>query len=411
MVNIIIREKYLQKIRPYYDSKYIKAITGVRRCGKSELLGQIIKEIKDTGVDNNHIIVLDLEGKSGEGITTRKKLEKKIDSRVRDDGKYYIFIDEVQHIKKFEEAIASVRVSYNCSLFVTGSNSKLLHGKLQDRLTGRAKEFEILPFVYSEVLEYKKANGIAVSDDDFYDFLEFGGMPQRFEEKDEDGVHQYLDALYNSIIEKDVFGVHPKINKTDFENVSKYIISTTGRTFSALSIAKFLKDKLPADIQKKYSETVNNYASYLEECYLISKCEPYYLKGKEALNGTRKYYSIDVGLRSALGNIIELDDTFALEGIIYNELLYRGYSVRYGKLRNGEIDFVASKGKLKCLIQVAYHIDNQKTFDREYGAFKNLTNHSPKYVFSLDRKDTSNNGITHINIIDFLTGKVDINLS
>ena len=144
---------------------------------------------------------------------------------------------------------------------------------------------------------------------------------------------------------------------------------------------------------------------------MISKCEPYYLKGKEALNGTRKYYSIDVGLRSALGNIIELDDTFALEGIIYNELLYRGYSVRYGKLRNGEIDFVASKGKLKCLIQVAYHIDNQKTFDREYGAFKNLTNHSPKYVFSLDRKDTSNNGITHINIIDFLTGKVDINLS
>ena len=166
---------------------------------------------------------------------------------------------------------------------------QLLHGKLQDRLTGRAKEFEILPFVYSEVLEYKKANGITVSDDDFYDFLEFGGMPQRFEEKDEDGVHQYLDALYKSIIEKDVFGVHPKINKVDFENVSKYIISTTGRTFSALSIAKFLKDKLPADIQKKYSETVNNYASYLEECYLISKCEPYFLKGNEALNGTRKY--------------------------------------------------------------------------------------------------------------------------
>ena len=182
---IIKRNKYLDEIRPFYDSKYIKVITGIRRCGKSELLKQIIYEIKNSGIDEKHIIYLDLEGKTGEGITTRKKLEDRIDSLIIDDAKYYIFIDEVQHIKKFEEAIASVRVSYNCSLFVTGSNSKLLHGKMQDRLTGRAKEFVIHPFTYSETLEYKKANKIRIKENNFEEFLKFGGMPQIFEEIDE----------------------------------------------------------------------------------------------------------------------------------------------------------------------------------------------------------------------------------
>ena len=411
MEKIILRENYLKKIRPFYDSKYIKVITGVRRCGKSELLLQIINEIKNIGVESDHIIVFDLEGKSGEGITTRKKLENRLDKLIKDDKKYYVFIDEVQHISKFEEAIASLRVSYNCSLFVTGSNSKLLHGKLQDRLTGRAKEFEIFPFTYRETLRFKEANGIAITENDFDEFIEFGGMPQRYEEIDDNGIRQYLTNLYDSIIEKDVYGVHKKISKKDFENVSKYIVSTTGKLFSALSIAKYLKNFLPSDEQKKFSETVNNYAKYLEECYFLTECKPYYLKGKEALNGTKKYYAIDTGLRNALGNVLELDDTFALEGIIHNELLYRGYEVRYGKMIDGEIDFVAIKNKKKCLIQVAYSLKDYDTLDREYGAFGKIKDNSPKYVFSLDKKDTSHNGITHINIIDFLLGNVDITLS
>lgn len=411
MENIIIREEYLKKIRPFYDSKYIKAITGVRRCGKSELLRQIIKEISLKGVDSDHIIFIDLEAKSGEGITTRIKLEQKLDTLIKDNEKYYIFIDEVQHIKKFEEAIASIRVSYNCSLFVTGSNSKLLHGKLQDRLTGRAKEFEVFPFTYQETLDYKKINNIEIKEDDFEEYIKYGGLPQRFEEVDFDGVKTYLNDLYDSIIQKDVYGNHPKINKSEFENVSKYIMSTSGKIFSALSIAKYLKSSKSSDEQKKFSETVNNYAKYLKECYFLTECEPYYLKGKEALNGLKKYYCVDVGLRNALSKNIELDDTFSLESIIFNELRYRGYKVKYGKLVDGEIDFVVSKSEKKCLIQVAYFINDPKTFEREYKTFDKIKDHSPKYVFSLDKKDTSNNGITHINIIDFLTHKVDIFLS
>ena len=200
MEKIIIREKYLEKIRPFYDSKYIKVITGVRRCGKTELLFQIINEIKGSGVNEKNIIVFDLEGKSGEGITTRLSLEKRLNKLIKDDEKYYIFIDEVQRIKKFEEAIASVRVSFNCSLFVTGSNSKMLHGKMQDRLTGRAKEFEIYPFTYNETLEYKKVNNIKILENEFENFIEYGGMPQRFEEVDENGIREYLLGTINCII-------------------------------------------------------------------------------------------------------------------------------------------------------------------------------------------------------------------
>lgn len=411
MEKIIKRTKYLDEIRPFYDSKYIKVITGIRRCGKSELLKQIIYEIKNSGIDEKHIIYLDLEGKSGEGITTRKKLENKIDPLIEDPNKYYIFIDEVQHIKKFEEAIASVRVSYNCSLFVTGSNSKLLHGKMQDRLTGRAKEFIVHPFTYSETLEYKKLNKIKIKEDNFDEFLKFGGMPQIFEEIDDLGIKNYLEGLYSSIIEKDIYRIHSKINKNLFERVSKYIISNTGKIFSALSIARYLHNELPSNEQKKFSETVNNYAKFLEECFFTEECKPYYLKGKESLNGMKKYYATDVGLRSNLSEVIEYDDSFALENIIYNELVFRGYTVKYGKFPEGEIDFVVQKGNKKCLIQVAYTVSLKQAFEREYGTFKKVSDNSPKFVMTLDKKDTSHDGITHLNIIDFLTGNMNISLS
>jgi predicted AAA+ superfamily ATPase len=366
-------------------------------------------ELRSRGILESQIICLDLEGVSGEGITTRKKLEKALTKKIITKEKYYIFIDEIQHVKKFEVAIASIRVSFNCSLFVTGSNSKLLRGKLQDRLTGRAKEFEIHPFTYSEVLEYKKKNGIPLSSDDFQDYLQWGGMPQRFEELNEDGTREYLLSLYQSIVKKDVFDQHKRINKTWFKTISDYVMSNSGSLFSALSLAKYLKDQLPKNKDpRSEAATISQYADYLLECYFLSECWPYYLKGKAALKGVRKFYPVDAGLKNALSTGIEFDESFALEGIVFNELVYRGYSVRYGKLRDGEIDFVAFKGKKKCLIQVADRIADQKTFDREYGAFKNIDDASPKYVFSLDEKDTSNNGITHLNIIDFLLGKTDI---
>ena len=407
----IIRENYLKKIRPFYESNYIKVITGIRRCGKSVLMSQIIDEIKEKGINEDHIIVLDLEGKSGKGITTRTKLEKKLDQLINDNSKYYIFIDEVQHIKKFEIAIASVRVSYNCSLFVTGSNSKMLKGKLQDRLTGRAKEFPMGPFSYFEAVEFKKLNNIDIGEDDFYDYLKWGGMPQRYEEIDEQGLVSYFQSLYKSIIEKDVYGTHKKIDRTTFENVASYIMMTSGRKFSATSIAKFLTHSVDEIELKSTARTISNYEKYIEECFLLNECKPFYISGKVSLNGTKKLYSVDLGLRNSFSNTINTDDGFGLENLIFQELKSRGFDVRVGSLRNGEIDFVAIKGKKKCFIQVAYLLSSQDTMEREYGAFDNVRDASPKYVLSLDKYDSSRNGITHLNIIDFLLGKVDLSLS
>ena len=408
----IKREKYLSRIRPYYESPLIKVITGIRRCGKSEILKQIREEIKNKGVNDDHIIVLDLESIQCRNIKNIEKLEDAISERIIDEKKYYIFIDEIQNIPKFEVGIAAIRNSINCSLFVTGSNSKLLSGKLQDRLTGRAKEFEVYPFTYSEYLEYKKVNNIEFTPDDFRDYLYFGGMPQRFEESNETEVRKYLKGLHSSIIKKDVYGIHKKIDETQFKNVAEYISSTSGRLFSALSAAKTLKNNLNKEEQRSFSNLINKYAEYLKECYLISECRPAYLKGKARLNGTRKFYSMDVGIRNSLGNAYDFDDTFALEGVIYNELLSRGYEVYYGKLReNAEIDFVAMKDGKKCLIQVSYLINSEEVMKREYGAFSNITDGSPRFVLSLDQHDSSINGITHLNVIDFLLDKTKIHLS
>ena len=259
----IIREQYLLRIRPYYDSDLIKVITGIRRCGKSIILHQIINEVKTNGVDEDRIIYLDLEGISGRDITDRRSLEDYISQRVKKDDKYYIFIDEIQNLPEFEIAIASIRVSFNCSLFVTGSNSKLLSGKLQDRLTGRAKEFEIYPFTYSEYLEYKKINNIPLSNDGFKDYLIFGGLPQRFNENNDVEVRKYLNGLYDSIIKKDVFNNHIRVNKNVFKQVAKYVLSTSGRLFSALSVAKGIKKNATNKEVKSFSATINNYADYL----------------------------------------------------------------------------------------------------------------------------------------------------
>lgn len=404
----ILRNKYLARIRPYYESNLIKAITGVRRCGKSVILSQIIDEIRNS-VDSAHIIIIDLESIEGRKINTCEKLENKISNLIKDKDKYYIFIDEIQNIKNFEVSLAAIRVSFNCSIFVTGSNSKLLSGKLQDKLTGRAKEFEVLPFTFSEYIEFKQMNHLPIDyDDDFMDYLKFGGMPQRFNESNEMEVRRYLKGIFESIIEKDVFGTHKKINKNEFKRVANYVLSESGKSFSSMSAAKALERGISNEEARSKSITINNYLDYLTECYLITECQPHYQKGKERLNGTRKYYPVDTGMKNSLGAIVDIDETFSLEGVIYNELISRGYEVFYEKLRDGEIDFTLVNGNKKCFIQDSYYMENESTLNREYGAFDKVRDNSPKYVFSLDKKDTSRNGITHINIIDFLLNKVDL---
>lgn len=412
-MKILKRETYLKRIRPFYESEYIKAIVGIRRSGKSVILKQIVDEIKASGVDSSHILVYNLEAENCEDITTRKRLERRLHQDIKDDKKYYIFIDEVQHIADFEEAIASVRISYNCSLFVTGSSSSLLKGRLATRLTGRVKEFQIYPLTYREVCDLRRENGIDFQPgvEDFMNFLQFGGMPQRFEETDPNGVEDYLTDLFEGIVERDVAAAHKRIDREVLLRVGRYVIGTGGRLFSAPNVASALYPNAKKEEKDALERKVLRYVTYLEKACLIQRCEPFHLQGKEELKGTKKYYAEDVGLRNALSNPAEFEDTFALENAVFLELITRGYRVRYGKLRNGEVDFVVCQGKKKALLQVTYTLHAKETFEREYGAFDKVRDHSPKYVLSLDYEDSSHNGITHLNVIDFLLGRKDIIVS
>ena len=401
------REMYLEQIRPYYDSDIIKVITGVRRCGKSMLLDEIKDELLGQGIASDKIIYLNLEDMDYEYIVNASDLNKEIKSRISDNGKYYTFLDEVQHVKDFEKALASFRATLEVSLFVTGSNSTLLSGELATLLTGRTVEFEILPFSFYEMKQYYELNNLYWSEDLFMNYLKWGGFPLRFDYKDDEAIHRYLSNLYKSIVSRDIIGKSKSKDKSSFMDISLYILANAGKEFSVDNIVKAYK-KNGKEISKR---TVYNYLERMKKAYLIHGVGRYNITGKSALSNREKQYAVDMGFRTINTNTINYEDTFFLENIIYNELLTRGYTVFAGKTFKGEIDFVAIKGGKKCFIQVTYLLASEETIKREFGAYGSITDASPKYVMSLDKIDLSHDGIVHLNIIDFLLRRKDLMLT
>ena len=401
------RETYLEQIRPYYESDIIKVITGVRRAGKSILLQTIKEELMEKGVDQGHIFYLNFEDLDFDYITDASDLNREIKSRIVDENKYYIFLDEIQHIDNFEKALASFRATLNVSLFVTGSNSALLSGDLATLLTGRTIEFEILPFSFYEMKLYYELNNKAFSDDLFMDYLKWGGFPLRFDYEDESFVHKYLSNLYTSIVNRDIVGRAKSANKRTFMDISLYILANAGKELSIDNIVETYK-KENKEVSKR---TIYNYLEKMKKAYLIHGVGRYNIVGKSALSNKEKQYAIDMGFRTINTNTINYEDTFFLENVIYNELITRGYTVFAGKTYKGEIDFVAIKNGKKCFIQVAYLLTGEATIKREFGAYDKITDASPKYVMSLDKIDMSHDGIIHVNIIDFLLRRVDLILT
>lgn len=401
------RETYLEQIRPYYESDIIKVITGVRRAGKSILLDTIKEELIEQGVPQDHIIYINFEDLDYDYIVDAVDLNKEIKSRISDENKYYIFLDEIQHIENFEKALASFRATLNVSLFVTGSNSTLLAGELATLLTGRTVEFEILPFSFYEMKQYYELNGKEFNDDLFLDYLKWGGFPLRFDYADEAAVHKYLLNLYQSIVNRDIVGKTKSADRKAFMDISLYILANAGKELSIENIIETYK-KNNKEISKR---TVYNYLERMKKAYLIHGVGRYNIVGKSALSNKEKQYAVDMGFRTINTNTINYEDTYFLENIIYNELITRGYTVFAGKTYKGEIDFVAIRNSKKCFIQVSYLLANENTIKREFGAYDKITDASPKYVMSLDKIDMSRDGIIHVNIIDFLLRRVDLMLT
>ena len=405
----LIREDYLKLIRPYYDVDLIKVITGVRRSGKSVLMDTIKDEIIANGVKGSHIISINLEDLDYSFITDIKDLHNEIQSRIQDKEKYYIFLDEIQHIENFEKLLASLKAKFNCSIFVTGSDSTMLSGELATLLTGRTVEFEIFPFSFKESVEFLKLNNIECEPDDFIkDYIKWGGFPLRFSFREETSIKRFLDNLYSNIINRDIIKKSSKMDKKTFRDITLYIMSNAGKEFSAQNIANYYSSKCKKTVSTR---TIYNYLEKLHKAYILHSCKKYNIVRKAALDSSDKFYATDTGLRTLNTNTINYEDTFFLENIIYNELLIQGFTVYTGKTFKGEIDFVAVKDNKKCFIQVAYLLSSEETIKREFWAYEKITDASPKYVLSLDKIDLSHDGIEHLNIIDFLLRKASLHLS
>lgn len=402
----IKRTKYLDLIRRFYDSSLIKVLTGIRRCGKSVLLSQIKEEIKETyNIDEDHIISINFEDVSFTNLRNYIKLNNFIIKKIKDKNKYYIFLDEIQNVRNFEKTLASLKATQNVSIFVTGSNSKLLSGRLSSLLVGRCKEFKILPFSYTEFLQYYKENNLPLPLQPLNNYIRLGGMPQRFDYDIEDDIKNYLISLFNGIIDKDICNSRSNINKENFTTLAKYIISNATKEFSATSISDYFNKTNNGNIAR---ENIYRYLEKLEQACLISRVKRFDIANKRTLRLIEKHFVIDNGFFLACSQSNNILISHALENLIYNELIYRGYEIKIGKTYKGEIDFVVTKNNTKCFIQVAYLLSDESIIKREFSAFSSIKDSAPKYVFSLDQFDMSQDGIKHINIEDFLLNKIDI---
>ena len=395
---MIIRERYLKLIRPFYDQDLIKVLIGIRRSGKSVLLTQIIDELKLKGISNQHIIYINFEDFDYEEYTEAKKLHNFIKEQIIDDEKYYIFFDEIQNVNSWEKVVNSLRATKNTSIFITGSNSDLLSSDLATHIAGRYVSFRVTPFTFQEVCDLLKIVDTNDIENAFLDYMKWGGMPQRFMQIDDISRKTYLKDIYDSIIIKDIVKRF-HIKDIDLLNrIVTYILTTPSQTFSPESLKKYFES-----ISRGVSlETLYNYLDYIARANLISKAYRYDIRGKRILTGKYKYYLTDLGFTNILSEDKKEQIGAYLENIVYNELIARGYSVFIGNTENGEIDFVATKFQEKVYFQVTYLLSDDAVIEREFGAFSKIEDNYPKYVLSMDQFDFSQKGIIHKNIVKWL---------
>lgn len=399
---MIKREMYLKKIRDSYDSELIKIIIGVRRSGKSVLMLQIIEELKEKGIKDDHIIYINFEDYDYTDYTKPKEFNNYVKSKIKDKEKYYLFFDEIQNVQDFERVINSFRATMNVSIFITGSNSKVLSGELSTHLAGRYISIRMMPFTFSEYLELQNDRGIVKSKEEaFLEYIEWGGMPQIYNSTSIQERKMYLRDLYNTVILKDIVERNSIKDVNLLNRVIQFMMENVGGVISANSITKFLKsDNVTTSV-----DTILNYIEYINNSMIASKASRYNIRGKSVMTLLEKYYLVDLGLLQLKSSPVEKKVGGRLENIVYNELIARGYDVYIGKTDNGEIDFVVDNFGDRFYIQVADYLSSDEVIEREFGAYKNIADNFPKYVITMDKMNYSRDGIIHKNIIDWLLEK------
>ena len=412
MAKLYKREKYLSRIRGFYHATdIIKVITGLRRCGKSSIMQLIAKELIKGGVSKENIIFISLQKKGYKRIKTPEKLEMAIDKLSKGvEGIKYLFIDEIQKVKGFEETIDAYREEEDYSIFITGSNSYLLSGDLATYLTGRYIEFEINTLTFDEYVEMKDYFGLPVQYNnlalEFEKYIKEGGFPRTVLIDSQEDKQTYVRGVIKEIYDKDIKKNKKIRNKELFNTIQTYIINNFGSKTSIGSLCDYLSKTRGEPVKK---DTVYRYLDILENAKIISKCKRFDMKSKKSINGEEKYFLGDLSFYFATNVDTRINYGPVLENIVYNYARSKKYQVSVGQIGNLEVDFI-----LRDLfdnysyVQVSYSIlSSRETEDREYRPLEQIQDNYPKYVLTLDYLPQNRNGIIHKNIVSLMSENIE----
>ena len=412
MAKLYKREKYLSRIRGFYHATdIIKVITGLRRCGKSSIMQLIAKELIKGGVSKENIIFISLQKKGYKRIKTPEKLEMAIDKLSKGvEGTKYLFIDEIQKVKGFEETIDAYREEEDYSIFITGSNSYLLSGDLATYLTGRYIEFEVNTLTFDEYVEMKDYFGLPVQYNnlalEFEKYIKEGGFPRAVLIDSQEDKQTYVRGVIKEIYDKDIRKNKKIRNKELFNTIQTYIINNFGSKTSIGSLCDYLSKTRGEPVKK---DTVYRYLDILENAKIISKCKRFDMKSKKSINGEEKYFLGDLSFYFATNVDTRINYGPVLENIVYNYARSKKYQVSVGQIGNLEVDFI-----LRDLfdnysyVQVSYSIlSSRETEDREYKPLEQIQDNYPKYVLTLDYLSQNRNGIIHKNIVSLMSENIE----
>ena len=394
----INRQKYLDKLISQKDKDIVKVITGIRRCGKSVLLFNIYYDyLLNIGVKKENIIKINLETKRNEGLREADALYNAVVEQIVTDEKYYVFIDEIQYVDGFEDIVNGLRVDYNCDVYITGSNSKLLSKDINTKMRGRSIEIKVYPLSFAEFYAYYGGDKRQC----FNNYLMYGGLPYLVAENDNKNKVEYLKMICDTVVGKDIIDRHGIRQGNLFEAVIEFLCSNIGSYVSANKIADTLKSN---GYSKVTHDTIGNYLDFVCDAYLFYKAQRYDIKGRQYLKTLNKYYIADLGIRNSKLNYRQIEITHSLENIIYLDLIRRGYIVDIGKNNVKEIDFVARDDKNLYYIQVAYTLSDPDKNEQEVSSFYGLDDGYKKIVITMDDDPFVNlkNGYKKINVFDFL---------
>ncbi|MDE7253094.1 MAG: ATP-binding protein [Acetatifactor sp.] len=406
---MVQRKEYLDKLLSWKDDKVIKVVTGIRRCGKSTLLGQFQTLLIKNGVSPSQIISINFEELEYEELLDYKKLYAYIKERINPERKTYVFLDEIQRVDSYEKVVDSLYVKDYIDIYITGSNSYMLSGDLATLLTGRYIEIKMLPLSFCEFCEIAGKD----SDEVLFEYMKVGGLPYAVTmDRKAEKLDTYLEGIYNTVIVKDIEERQNRKEKdptrrkvtdiTLLKNIAKFLASVVGSPISVRSVT----DYLISNGRKVSPNTVDNYMEALCESFVFYEAERFDIAGKELLKSNRKMYIVDLGLRNHILPKKEYDLGFGIENIVYFELLRRGYQVNIGKLGDAEVDFVARKSDAIIYYQVTADMTAEETFEREMKPLKQIKDNYEKMILTLDRFTLGNyEGIKVVNVVDWLLEK------